>query len=300
MSERWQRELTKLRQAPELPEDLWGRVRTGPRLQEGRIPRRTRAVTIAVALAVALPVLALAWIAMQPFREDGAREGLGVVDVPPLGQVASANLADGRPVFVVHQNDGAVEVIDGYSTHVPWGLAKLVAWCSTSRTFDDVFHGAKWSESGTYLLGPAPTGLATYKTMTQPDGRVLVSSLIPPAPRPSPGDQVQAHGPFCETSANLDYPTLPTEVSDSPAEVVASAAGGWIAVRGSLIRGSATGAELCSLRAPGNTECAEGAPVEGIDVRGLFDRDPGTVISGTFIARVQGGSLVDLTRVPEP
>src|SRR2546426_9601398 len=100
MSERWQRELTTLRQAPELREDLWGRVRTGPRLQEGRIPRRTRAVTIAVALAVALPVLALAWIAMQPFREDGAREGLGVVDVPPLGQVASANLADGRPVFV--------------------------------------------------------------------------------------------------------------------------------------------------------------------------------------------------------
>jgi hypothetical protein len=300
MSERWQRELTKLRQAPELPEDLWDRARTGPRMQEARNPRRTRAVTIAVALALTIPVLALAWIAMRPLR--GAQVtpgGLGVVDVPPLGQVAPANLADGRPVFVVHRDDGTVEVIDGYSTHVPWGLAKLVAWCSTSRTFDDVFHGARWSESGTYISGPAPTGLATYESTIHPDGRVLVGSRIPPAPRPSSGE-VHADGPLCMTSANLEYATLPTKVSDSPAHVVASAPVGWVAVRGQLIRGSSTGAELCTLLARGSAACAEGARVEGIDVRGLFDQDPRSVISGTFIARVQDGSLVDLTRVPEP
>ncbi len=301
MSERWQRELTKLRQAPELPVDLWDRARTGPRMKEARIPRRTRAATIAVALAVTIPVLALAWIALRPLRGvEIAPGGLGVVDVPPMGQVASANLADGRPVYVVHHADGTVEVIDGYSTHVPWGLAKLVAWCSTSRTFDDVFHGARWSESGTYISGPAPTGLATYETTIQPDGRVLVGSRIPPASRPSPGDEVQADGPFCETSAKLEYPTLPTKVSDSPADVVASAPAGWVAVRGSLIRGSSTGAELCTTLAPGNAECAHGAPAQGIDVRGLFGQDPGLVISGTFITRVRDGSLVDLTRVPEP
>jgi hypothetical protein len=300
MSERWRRELTKLRQAPELPDNLWGRVRTGPRMQGARISRPTRAMTIAVALAVAIPALALAWIAMQPFGEDGARAGLGVLDVPPLGQVAPANLADGRPVFVVHQDDGTVEVIDGYSTHVPWGLAKLVAWCSTSRTFDDVFHGARWSESGTYISGPAPTGLATYQSTIQPDGRLLVGSRIPPASRPSPGGEVQSDGPFCMTSANLEYPTMPTNVSDSPADVVASAPDGWVAVRGSLNRGSSTGAELCTFLARGNAECAHGAPVEGIDVHGLFDRDPGAVVSGTFITRVENGSLVDLTRVPEP
>ncbi len=136
---------------------------------------------IALALAVTIPVLALAWIAMRPLHgAQVARGGLGVVDVPPLGQAAPANLADGRPVFVVHHADGTAEVIDGYSTHVPWGLAKLVAWCSTSRTFDDVFHGARWSESGAYISGPAPTGLATYQSTTQPDGRLLVGSRIPP------------------------------------------------------------------------------------------------------------------------
>ncbi len=102
------------------------------------------------------------------------------------------------------------------------------------------------------------------------------------------------------TSNNLEYPTTPTNVSDSPADVVASAPDGWVALRGSLIRGSSTGAELCTLLAQGNTECAHGAPIDGIDVQGLFGQDPGLVISGTFIARVQDGSLVDLTRVPEP
>src|SRR5438132_10206478 len=203
MTERWQRELTKRRQAPELPEDLWDRARTGPRMKGARIARWTRAVTIAATLAVTIPVLAMAWIALRPLRGAQVTPGvLGVVDVPALGQVTPANLADGRPVFVVHPADGTVEVIDGYSTDVPWGLAKLVAWCSTSRTFDDVFHGARWSESGTYISGPAPTGLATYQSTIQPDGRVLVGSQIPPAPRPSPGGEVQSDGPFCMTSAN--------------------------------------------------------------------------------------------------
>src|SRR5439155_20935059 len=103
MSERWQRELTKLRQAPELPEDLWGRVREGPWMVEARIPQRTRGITIAVALAIAMiPVLALAWIALRPPRSgQDMTGGLGVVDVPPVGDVAPANLMDGRPVFVV-------------------------------------------------------------------------------------------------------------------------------------------------------------------------------------------------------
>ena len=301
MSERWRRELTKLRQAPELPEDLWGRVRTGPRMPGARISGRTRAMTIALALAIAIPVLALAWISMRSLHgPQVARSGIGIVDVPPLGQVAPANLADGRPVFVAHHADGTVEVIDGFSTHVPWGLAKLIAWCSTSRTFDDVFHGARWNERGTYISGPAPTGLATYHSTIQPDGRLLVGSRIPPASRPSRGDEVQSEGPFCMTSANLEYPTMPTNVSDAPADVVAGAPPGWIAVRGSLIQGGSKGAKLCTLLTHANTECDHAAPVEGIDVQGLFGQDPSFVISGTFIARVQDGSLIDLSRVPEP
>ena len=300
MSERWQRELTKLRQAPELPEDLWGRVSSGPKMHEGGISRRKRAMTIAVALAVAIAGLSVAWIALRPLHEAPViAGGLGVLDVPPLGQVAPANLADGRPVFVVHQVDGTAEVIDGYSTHVPYGIAKLVAWCSTSRTFDDVFHGSKWNDGGTYLMGPAPTGLATYQSTMQPDGRLWVGARIPPSPRPSPRAKVES-GRFCTTEANLVYPTILGSVSDDPAGVVASAPDGWVAVRGSLIHGGSTGAELCSRLAESNHVCTRGAPVEGLDVHGLFGQHPRSLISQTFVVRVRDGSVVDLTLVPQP
>jgi hypothetical protein len=73
---------------------------------------------------------------------------------PPFGTVAPANLADGRPVFIVRGDDGTVAVNDGFSTHVPFGIGKLVAWCPSARTFDDVYHGSKWNE------GPTVTSLA--------------------------------------------------------------------------------------------------------------------------------------------
>jgi len=300
MDERVRRELTRLRQAPEPPVDLWDRVREGPRMQRPAAPRGRRAFTIALALAVTIPAISLAWIATRPLRDHAMSTELGIVDVPGPGQVAAANLADGRPVFVVHRDDGTVEVIDGFSTHVPWGVAKLVVWCPTSRTFDDVFHGARWTESGAYISGPAPTGLATYGSTILQDGRLQVGPRITPASRPSPGHEQQADIPLCATTADLVYPTLPTAASGSPADVAASAPSGWVAVRGSLLEGGASGAELCALGARGISTCVDGAPVAGIDVHGLFGQGSEVVISGTFITRVEDGALVDLTRVPEP
>lgn len=299
MTERWQRELTKLRGAPGLPEDLWRRVRTGPRMEGARIPARTRAATIAVAFAVSIAVFAVAWIAVRPLhREQIVSVGSDVLNIPAVGEVAPANLADGRPVFVVHHDDGTVSVVDGFSTHVPWGLAKVVAWCSTSRTFDDAFHGAKWNEDGDYLIGPAPNGLATYETTILADGQVKVGSQIPPAPRGS-GGRFEQQGPWCQTSANMVYATLPTGVFDSPSAVVDAAPDGWVAVKGELVATDAGGVELCSVFTTG-PGCLDGAPVEGIDVSSLFGENPEFVVSGSFIARVENGSLVYLTRVPEP
>ncbi len=298
MTERWRRELTKLRGAPGLPEDLWRRVRTGPRMEGAAIRARTRAATIAVAFAVSIAALAVAWIVVRPLhREQIVSAGSDVLDVPAIDEVAPANLADGRPVFVVHHNEGTVSVVDGFSTHVPWGLAKVVAWCSTSRTFDDVFHGAKWNEDGDYLVGPAPTGLTTYETTILGDGQVKVGSQIPPSPRGSGGRLEQR--PWCQTSANMVYPTLPTEVFDSPSAVVDAAPDGWVAVKGELVATDAGGVELCSVFTTG-PGCLDGASVEGFDVSGLFGENPEFIISGPFIARVEDGSLVDLTRVPEP
>jgi len=271
------------------------------------IPRRDRAVVIAVALVVAIAGLAVAWGIVQPFQGKEVPGGLGVVDVPPVGQVAPANLADGRPVFVVHHPDGSVEVVDGFSTHVPYGIGKLVAWCTTSGLFDDVYHGSKWSEYGTYLMGPAATGLATYRSTIEPDGRLKVESMIPPAPRPDPRAKVQLRGPYCTSPEELVYPTIAGAVSSDPAAVVASAPDGWVPFRGLVVSGGPTGTQLCPPGEGASGSCPHGAPVEGIDPT-LFQENrhlqvPGAVIirpPQTFIARVQEGALRDLTRVPSP
>jgi len=295
MDERWQRELTKLRNAPSPSDDLWGRIEDGSRLPDPGVSRTNRAVTIAVALVVTIGAIAILWIALRPLRGDERTPGsLGLLDVPPTGQVAPANLDDGRPVFVVHREDGTVAVIDAYSTHVPYGLAKLVAWCPSSRSFDDVFHGSRWNEDGAYLMGPGPTGLVTYQTTPEHDDRVLVGPAIPGTPRDTPHG-LRTSGPYCTTAASYVLPTLATPVSDSPAGTVAGTPSGWVAVRGTLVWTS-TGAELCAGREQDAT-CSDGATVRGLDTNDIPPARP-VVIAGTFIARVEGGTLVDLTRVP--
>jgi RNA polymerase sigma-70 factor (ECF subfamily) len=290
--ERWQRELTKLRDVPPPPGDLWSRVEQGPRISaagEG-IPRR--ALTIAIASLVAIAAVALLWIALRPLRDDKPVPGaLGVLEAPPVGEVAPGNLEDGRPVFVVHREDGIVEVIDAFSTHDPGGLGKLIAWCPSSRGFEDPFHGSKWDENGSYLLGPAPTGLATYEATVRNDGRVVVGSTIPPAGRDSvPTEHIA--GPYCAHYTARVYPTLPTAVYPSPSAGVAAAPAGWVTVQGNLLLGSTGGAELCD-----GPTCADSAPVGGLDTQEIWGEHPWYVIRGTFIARVQDGTLVDITRV---
>jgi hypothetical protein len=291
MDERWQRELTKLRDAPSPPADLWRRVQQGPHVADTESAHNRRGLALGIALVVTIAVIALVWIALRPLRGDGSVPGaLGVLVVPPSGQVTPANLDDGRPVFVVHRGDGTVEVVDAFSTHDPGGLGKLTAWCPSSRTFDDPFHGSKWDEDGSYLLGPAPTGLVTYETTVRNDGRVVVGSAVPPAARDSiPTEHVA--GPFCETLPRV-YPTLPTPASTSPSAVLADAPPGWVVVRGNLLLGSSGGAELCD-----GPTCADTAPVFGLDVQEIWGQHPWYIIKGTFIARVQDGALVDLTMV---
>jgi hypothetical protein len=124
----------------------------------GMSDRNPRPVVILV-VGIGLGAIALGWVAWVALQPVNLNDAATTLDVPPIGETAAANLADGRPVFVVHDGTGTVSVIDGLSTHVPWGLAKIVTWCATSHTFDDTFHGAKWTENGDYLLGPAPNGL---------------------------------------------------------------------------------------------------------------------------------------------
>jgi hypothetical protein len=154
----------------------------------------------------------------------------------------------------------------------------------------------EWNEDGDYLSGPAPNGLASYETTIFTDGQVKVGPEIPPAPRGSGRFELQ--GPWCQTSASIVYPTLPTGCSTRRRRWSTPRPMGWVAVKGELVATDAGGVELCSVVTTGPA-CLDGAPVEGIDVSSLFGENPEFVVSGPFIARVENGSLVYLTRVPE-
>jgi hypothetical protein len=257
----------------------------------------------AVAVGVFLAATGLLVVVFAPWRSAVQPiSGSDVLEVPPVGGVVAANLPDGRPVFVVHHEDGTVSVVDAFSTHVTYGIGKLVGWCSSSRTFEDPFHGSKWDEFGDYALGPAPTGLVTYQFSVVPgdQDQVQVDGAIPSHPRGFLTEPFQPVGPFCQSTSQMMLPDVLREASSSPADVVAAAPAGWLGVRGILLATAGRPARLCA--AVADAACADAAPVSSVDVTGLISvpRGPSTTVSieGPWIAQVRAGVLMHLTRVP--
>jgi hypothetical protein len=255
------------------------------------------AVGVFLAATVLLVVVFGLWRSgVQPIS------GSGVLEVPPVGGVVAANLPDGRPVFVVHHEDGTVSVVDAFSTHVAYGIGKLVGWCSSSRTFEDPFHGSKWDEFGDYALGPAPTGLVTYQFSVLPgdQNQVQVDGAIPSHPRGFLTQPFQPASPFCQSTSQMVLPDVLREASSSPADVVAAAPAGWVGLRGVLLATAGRPAQLCAAVADG--VCADAAPVPSVDVTGLISalRGPRSSvrIEGPWIAQVRAGVLMHPTRVP--
>ena len=257
----------------------------------------------AVAVGVFLAATVLLVVVFAPWRRGVQPvSGSRVLEVPPVGGVVAANLPDGRPVFVVHHEDGTVTVVDAFSTHVAYGIGKLVGWCSSSRTFEDPFHGSKWDEFGDYALGPAPTGLVTYQFSVVPgdQNQVQVDGAIPSHPRGFLIRPFQPAGPFCQSTSQMVLPDVLREASSSPADVVGAATAGWVGMRGVLLATAGRRARLCAAVADG--VCADAAPVPGVDVTGLISalRGPRTSvrIEGPWIAQVRAGVLMHATRVP--
>jgi hypothetical protein len=260
-------------------------------------PRLRWAVAVGVFLAGLLVVVLAPWRSgVQPIS------GSDILEVPLVGGVVAANLPDGRPVFVVHHEDGTVSVVDAFSTHVAYGIGKLVGWCSSSRTFEDPFHGSKWDEFGDYALGPAPTGLVTYQFSVVPgdQNQVQVDGPIPSHPRGFLTQPSQPAGPFCQSTSQMVLPDVLREATSSPADVVAAGFAGWVGVRGVLLATAGRPARLCAAVAHG--VCADAAPVPGVDVTRLISALRGlrtsVRIQGPWIAEVRAGVLMGATRVP--
>lgn len=305
MTERWQREVAKLHRA-ELPADLWERIAEGPRLQPLPPPGPSRVIVATTALALFLAAAALLWIVFTPFRTTvRSLAGSDVLPVPPRGETSPMFLADGRPVFVVHHEDGTLSVVDAFSSHRAWGFEEPVEWCPTTRQFVEWAHEAHFDEYGTWTsAGPAPSGLATFAF--QVVGRdaagdptsIRVGAMQAPDPGGSAPITDPSRPPFCPGAEPVTFTIDAAQVWDSPAGAVAARPQGWIAVRGTLSVASDGFVQLCSQL--DGERCQDAAVVRGIDGVGLMvnvlQRYPGTGYEKphVWLAQVRGGVLDDL------
>jgi hypothetical protein len=295
MDDRYHRELTKLH-GGELPDDLWDRVREGPRLAP-LAPRGRSRVTAAV---VAFAVFGLAAFFMwRAFAESPVSQPAGsdVVAVPPRGETSAVFLADGRPVFVVHHEDGTVSVVDAFSSHRAWGVEELNVWCPSTRQFVEVAHEAHFDEYGTLTPHSGPAGwggVATFAfSVVTSDaagdpGSIRIGQIQEPT---TPGrNSGEGRPPFCpsddtgpgqatdlisvtgaysgESGMVLAHQFDDDEIWDSPAEAVAAAPTGWVAVRGTLHVASDGFVQLCAQVV--DDRCDGGVVVRGVDGIGLY------------------------------
>jgi hypothetical protein len=133
-----------------------------------------------LALASGLMVVA---VVVASTDDDDYLIGLGVLPAPELGRTDPGVLHDGSPVFVAHDLDGTISVLDATSTHL---ATNPMGWCATSRTIEDIFRGARWDAQGRYVSGPAPADLGSYEYVI--DGRsqdIVVLMYVAPQERTS-------------------------------------------------------------------------------------------------------------------
>jgi hypothetical protein len=291
MTDRYRRELTKLHGA-ELPEDLWDRVLEGPRLT----PLAPRGRSRATAAVVAFAIFGLAgFFLWRAFGEAPASQPAGsdVVGVPPSGETSAVFLADGRPVFVVHHQDGTVTVVDAFSSHRAWGVEELNVWCPSTRQFVEVAHEAHFDEYGDWSAGPAPGGLETFGFQVletdaagDPASIRVTQQMFTPSPQggegperppfcpagdaePGDADLVPVAGAYTgETGMVLAHAIDDDQVWDSPAEAVAAAPTGWVAIRSTLHVDSDGFVQLCAQVI--DDRCEGGVVVRGVDGVGLM------------------------------
>jgi hypothetical protein len=294
MDDRYRRELTKLHGA-ELPDDLWDRVLEGPRLASLGPSGRSR-VTAAV---VAFAVFGLAgFFLWRAFAETPASQPAGsdVVTVPPRGETSAVFLADGRPVFVVHHQDGTVSVVDAFSSHRAWGVEELNVWCPSTREFVEVAHEAHFDEYGTLTPDSGPAGkggVATFAFSVETSdaagdpASIRIGQIQEPT---TPGrNSLETRPPFCpsgdidpdqatdlisvtgaysgESGMVLAHQWADDQIWDSPADAVAAAPTGWVAIRSTLNVDSDGFVQLCAQVV--DDECQGGVVVRGVDGIGL-------------------------------
>jgi hypothetical protein len=240
-------------------------------------------------LAVVIAAVAMAAI----LRTDRTQTAAATLRRPAVGEVRPDHLADGTPVWVIGHLDGSVEVLSGFDTHTPSGLGKLLWWCRSARALENPHHGSKWDEYGARIGGPAPTGLPSWE-VTVEGNRVRLGDLRPP-----PTGDVEFVGPpeterdWCPEGVGVLAHTFEGWPAwDSPARAVEEAPDRWIMLDARLVVGADGAVRLCALGGCEDAVMLIGVTVPRPDV---FALDPWP--DRRFLARVEDGELVDLTRI---
>ena len=293
MDDRYRRELTKLHHG-EPPADLWDRALDGPRLAPLGPSPRSRVTAAIVAFAIFGLAAGLLW---RSFAESGSQPaGSNQITVPPRGETSAVFLDDGRPVFVVHHRDGTVSVVDAFSTHRAWGVEELNVWCPTTREFVEVAHEAHFDEYGTLTpeSGPAGRGgVATFAFSVETSdaagdpASIRIGQIQEPT---TPGrNSLETRPPFCPSDGTdpdqatdlvsvtggnsgdsgmvLAHQCDDDQIWGSPAEAVAAAPTGWVAIRSTLHVDPDGFVQLCAQVV--DDECQGGVVVRGVDGIGL-------------------------------
>lgn len=241
--------------------------------------RIVRRVVILLAL-ISLAFVVMVTIALRDRNAPTAN--VVSVQLPASGNAVATFLPDGQPVFVVTSWGGTTSVVDAVSTHRPYGVGYVIGWCPSSQTFDDPYHGSRWSSDGRYLLGPAPADLPTYTYRTL-EGRITIDPN-PTAPTTRSTTRLRIAGSYCRPK-DLVEPTFASGAWRSPANAVAGG-DGWVGVLGEL-RVTRDGAELCD---PSGS-CSNAVPVPSVKGNVFAE-------TGRWLARIEGHDITDLTALP--
>ena len=144
-------------------------------------PLRSKATrSVAVVAVATLLAAAVAALAARPEP---------VLEIPPPGEIASAELGDGTPVLVHHGADGQVHAVEAVAPARWFGLATLVGWCPQMDGYVEYWTASTWDGAGRWVGGPAPRDLARWPLERRGDVVNVVGPARVPddrSPQPHP------------------------------------------------------------------------------------------------------------------
>lgn len=214
-----------------------------------------------------------------------------VLEVGPPGSVRPAWVED-QPVWVVApERGGAPYVLDAVNPHRWWGIKELVGWCPSQQTFSAYYDGSRFDETGDYMFGPAPGGLARYATAVLGEGRVRVAGAVPGAPRAAGQMGKQRGGHACFVEVGIPPAPRPDEPLAEYHEDIPST---HEVVEGSLVVNADGGTFCTGLRRPEPILCAD----QPLEVPQVITSEQVGVHHGRFAVRRRGQELLDVIALP--